>query len=342
VVVRTLFRMTLASSTAIELVGVANDGVQGLEMIRQLRPEVVILGIEMPRMDGLRMLTELRKTSALPRVIVCSIPTGRGAVATLDALSRGADDYVAKPAQKDMQHSVAELSATLIPKILALAARQSASPPAFTAAAQAGLENVRSSIVVLGVSTGGPIALHQLIPALPASFPLPILVVQHMPQYFTAMLAERLNSVSALRVREAEQDAKLEPGVVWIAKGDWHLEIRPDLRLALTQSKPEQFCRPSVDVLFRSAVRLFGAETLGVVLTGMGCDGLNGCHAIRAAGGYVLAQDEASSIVWGMPGAVIHAGLANRVLALDRMAPELARLLPAPRAQQLAASGWPI
>jgi two-component system chemotaxis response regulator CheB len=181
-------------------------------------------------------------------------------------------------------------------------------------------------LLVIGVSTGGPAALEALLPRIPASFALPILIVQHMPRLFTGLLAERLNSLCSLRVREASTDTRAEPGVIDIAPGDWHLEILRDLRLRLNQDPPENFCRPSVDVLFRTAAQICGGRVLGVILTGMGSDGLQGSRAIRAAGGTVLAQDAPTSVVWGMPGAVAHAGLANKILALDAIPPEILRL----------------
>jgi two-component system, chemotaxis family, protein-glutamate methylesterase/glutaminase len=160
---------------------------------------------------------------------------------------------------------------------------------------------------------------------LPGSFPLPVLIVQHMPQLFTQLLAERLNSLCALNVREAADGNRAEPGTVTIARGDWHMELTRDFRLTLNQNPPENFCRPSVDPLFRSAAQAAPGRVLGVVLTGMGSDGLAGCRAIRAAGGTVFAQDAASSVIWGMPGAVAGAGLANRILPLDAIAGEILR-----------------
>jgi two-component system chemotaxis response regulator CheB len=184
----------------------------------------------------------------------------------------------------------------------------------------------------MGVSTGGPAALELLLPRIPASFPLPILIVQHMPRLFTGLLAERLNGLCPLRVREASPDAQAEPGVVDIARGDWHLELTRELRLRLHQNDPENFCRPSVDVLFRSAAAVCSSRVLGVILTGMGSDGLAGSRTIRSAGGVILAQDAATSVVWGMPGSVANAGLANKILALEAIPAEILRLVSTPAA----------
>jgi two-component system chemotaxis response regulator CheB len=186
--------------------------------------------------------------------------------------------------------------------------------------------------LLIGVSTGGPAALDVLLPALPASFPLPVLIVQHMPEIFTKLLAERLNRRCPLRVTEASPGEPIRPGTIHIARGDWHMEVAatgsaastPVLRL--TREPPENHCRPAVDVLFRTGVAVYGARVLGVVLTGMGYDGLLGSRLIREHGGTVLAQDQATSAVWGMPGAVAQAGLAHRILPLNAIAPEILRL----------------
>jgi two-component system chemotaxis response regulator CheB len=184
-------------------------------------------------------------------------------------------------------------------------------------------------VVAIGVSTGGPAALDVLLPALPADFPLPVLIVQHMPELFTRLFAERLNNRCSLRVREAAEGDIISAGTIYIARGNWHMETLLPPRqgmppaLHLSQGAPENHCRPAVDVLFRSAAKTCGSGVLAVVLTGMGSDGLNGCRIIREQGGSVLAQDAASSTVWGMPGAVAGAGLANKVLPLEAIAPEI-------------------
>jgi two-component system chemotaxis response regulator CheB len=187
------------------------------------------------------------------------------------------------------------------------------------------------AVVAIGVSTGGPAALDVLLPGLPANFPLPILIVQHMPELFTRLFAERLNGRCNLRVREASEGDPVSAGNIYIARGNWHLEALaaslpnapPSLRLS--QGPLENHCRPAVDVLFRSVAKVYGSGVLAVVLTGMGSDGMLGCRMIREQGGSVLAQDEASSTVWGMPGAVVGAGFAHRVLPLDVIAPEILR-----------------
>jgi two-component system chemotaxis response regulator CheB len=265
--------------------------------------------------------------------------TERGGVATLDALAAGASDYVTKPANAGSvalaQQRVRE---ELIPRIKMLVDRTGARLPAPRPSAVASaaprsivrpvVGDVRPAIVVIGVSTGGPNALAALIPALPAGLRVPVVIVQHMPPMFTRLLAERLNAQSPLTVREAAAGMSVAPGTVTIAPGDFHMLLErhgTDVRVMLNQAPPENSCRPAVDPLFRSAVALYGARTLGVILTGMGQDGLRGCEGIRDARGVVLAQDEASSVVWGMPGFVARAGLPDKVLPLSDMAGEITR-----------------
>jgi two-component system chemotaxis response regulator CheB len=342
-VMRSLLRMVLEPQPSIEIAATASSGQEGLATFERIHPDLVLLDIEMPGMNGLEVLSEIRRHDRRVPVIMCSTLTSRGARITIEALARGATDYVTKPgAQHGVREGVDTLSRELLPKIFALFPPEShrvaprlaeSAPPVLPP-----LSPHSPKIVVIGVSTGGPAALEALLPRIPATFALPILIVQHMPRLFTGLLAERLNSLCPLRVREAVPDAHAEPGVIDIARGDWHLQILRDLRLRLNQDPPENFCRPSVDVLFRSAAQVCGGRVLGVILTGMGSDGLQGSRAIRTAGGSVLAQDGASSVVWGMPGAVANAGLANKVLALDAIPAEILRLTsstapPAPRVE---------
>jgi two-component system, chemotaxis family, protein-glutamate methylesterase/glutaminase len=198
------------------------------------------------------------------------------------------------------------------------------------AESESGSHSKPINLVVIGSSTGGPAALAEILPALPMQFPVPILIVQHMPAAFTKCLGEDLSLKSAIPVTEGRAGTVLRPGRAWIAPGDFHVTVRSrgmHVELAMNQDPPEHFCRPSVDVLFRSVADVYGAGVLAVVLTGMGKDGVAGARAIRAQGGYVLAQDEESSVVWGMPGAVVRAGLADAVLPLSRISGELLRLV---------------
>ena len=326
-VMRGILRMVFDRSPGIEVVATAANGADGLADFDRLQPDLVLLDIEMPQMNGLDALSAIRRRNRRVPVIMCSTLTHRGAHITLDALSRGATDYVTKPvAQSGVRAGVETLARELLPRIFALFANPPAAVAASPAASPIPLSVAASPrVVVIGVSTGGPAALEKLLPALPESFPLPILIVQHMPQLFTRLLAERLNSLCSLRVREAVEDERVEPGTAIIARGDWHMELTRDFRLSLNQNALENFCRPSVDPLFRSAAQAAPGRVLGVVLTGMGSDGLAGARAIRASGGSVLVQDASTSVIWGMPGAVAGAGLANRTLPLDALANEILR-----------------
>jgi two-component system chemotaxis response regulator CheB len=336
--VRRLVAQALGRDPELEVVGMAADGRMALDRLNDARPDVVILDLEMPVLDGLQTLVELRKKHARLPVIMFSRFTQRGVEATVHALTLGADDYVPKPG--DGLEVGACIDGLLIPKIKVLAQRsrrsapdapRSAAPVPVSETRPASSSGVRSpsvEVVVLGTSTGGPNALAELLAAFPADWSVPLLLVQHMPTGFTARLAERLSDKSGLRVREAVAGEPVAGAQVWVAAGDYHLCLRREggtARLALNQDAPVNSCRPSVDVLFRSAAELYGPGVLAVVLTGMGQDGLRGCEAVRAAGGRVLVQDEASSVVWSMPGAVAEAGLANEVLPLGDLGPEIVR-----------------
>lgn len=337
-VMRSLLRMVLASEPAIELAGIAADGASALDAVDHLKPDLILLDIEMPRMNGIEMLADLRSRRHPAKVIMCSTLTRRGASITLEALARGASDYVTKPTtQHGAADAVATLSRDLLPKIKALYPQQE--PEAtynLVPETRPSASVKRASIVVIGVSTGGPTALETLLPQIPGDFPVPIVIAQHMPRLFTSLLAERLDRESQLTVREAVAGERVVAGNVYLAQGDWHLQLTRAVfgrgyALRLLQPAPEDFCRPSVDVLFCSAADACGDGVIGLVLTGMGSDGLEGCRAIRKAGGHVVVQDRASSAVWGMPGIVTDAGLAHRVLPLHAIAAELVRLCPPQR-----------
>jgi two-component system, chemotaxis family, protein-glutamate methylesterase/glutaminase len=335
VVIRRLVGDVLGSDPEIEVVGTAANGRIALQKISQCNPDVVTMDVEMPDMNGIETVRELRKTWPRLPVIMFSTLTERGGTATLDALEAGASDYVTKPANVgSVTAGLEAVRRDLIPKIKALAGRVSL-PPAAVALPAARTPVVplpRAAggidILTIGVSTGGPNALAAMLPSLPKTLPVPVVIVQHMPPMFTRLLAERLNAQCGLDVLEGQAGQPVVPGRIYIAPGDYHMVVtRQGTRhvLALNQAPPENSCRPAVDVLFRSVVEHFGARTLGVILTGMGQDGLRGCELIREAGGQVLAQDESTSVVWGMPGFVARAGLADRVLPLDMIAAEITK-----------------
>jgi two-component system chemotaxis response regulator CheB len=342
-VMRSLLRSVLLSDPGLEVAGTAADGASALECLRLQRPDLIVLDVEMPVMDGLVTLRELRARNHTMPVIMCSSLTQRGARVTIEALASGASDYVAKPSgQAGRESAIRALAQELIPRIRALTGHLQARPavvaaprtvlPMPPAPPPAPYAPAKPSVLAIGVSTGGPAALDVLLPELPAGFPLPVLIVQHMPEVFTRLLAERLSRRCALRVSEAAEGMPATAGGIYIARGNWHMEALPAARpgapatLHLTQDPPENHCRPAVDTLFRSTARVYGSGVLAVVLTGMGYDGLAGSRIIREQGGSVVAQDQATSTVWGMPGAVAQAGLAYKVLPLAAIAPEILRV----------------
>lgn len=350
VVVRRLVADVLAADPQLEIAGTAANGKIALNKLDQVQPDVVILDMEMPEMDGLQTLKAIRQLRPRLPIIMFSTLTERGGMATLDALALGANDYVTKPANVgSVALAIQRVNDELVPKIKALCARPQLAKvvpktelPAKTAlnVARRLTATVRPKaqtveVVAIGISTGGPNALADLLSRLPADFPVPMVIVQHMPPLFTKLLGERLNSKTPLQVREAAGGEVLRPGQVWLAPGGQHLIVErhgKDVRLRLTQEAPENFCRPAVDVLFRSVAQVYGAHTLALMMTGMGHDGLRGCEAIYQKGGQILAQDEASSVVWGMPGFVVQSGLADKVLPLAQLAGELVTRARPPKA----------
>jgi two-component system chemotaxis response regulator CheB len=352
VVVRRLVSDALAEDPAIEVVGTASNGKIALSKLTTLDPDLVTLDIEMPVMDGLETLREIRKLKPRLPVVMFSTLTEAGASATLDALALGASDYVTKPANVGSVTLAMEAVRTeLVPKVKALCGRavglvrpgrpvsfsatattSGASPLPRTSAADpapvfpAPSPKRRVEVVVIGSSTGGPNALAALWPHMPAELPVPVLIVQHMPPMFTRLLAERLSRSGPMPVHEATDGETLVRGHAYIAPGDHHMVIEATAtggRIRINQLPPVNSCRPSVDPLFQSATRAHRNGVLGVMLTGMGNDGLDGSRSIRESGGQMVVQDEATSIVWGMPGHVAEAGLADTVLPLPRIAAEI-------------------
>lgn len=390
VVIRRVLTDLLSSDPELEVVATAPNGKVALSKLTNADPDVMILDVDMPEMNGIETLTELRKLRPRMPVIMFSSLTTRGASVTLDALALGATDYVPKPASFTAgDESVQEAKQELITRIKAVHNRSTArgrtgtgltqvsgpdrvraaafhspsgstviggaqhhtsmggntlmsSPPTSlgssaplppplsagrTVAPRKGPLN-RVDILAIGVSTGGPNALAEVIPELPGDLPVPVVIVQHMPPVFTKLLAERLSAKSKIPVEEGEPGAILRPGKIWIAPGNFHMIVEKDgndIRLRTHQGPPENSCRPAVDVLFRSVGDVYGGKSLGVILTGMGSDGFKGCEQLRDLGAQILAQDEATSVVWGMPGFVARAGLADKVVPLQQMASEIVR-----------------
>ena len=328
-VVRGLLGRWIEAEPDLELVGSAADGAKAVAKISALDPDVVVLDIEMPVMGGLEALPLLLAARPGVRVLMASTLSRKGAAVTLSALERGAADYIAKP---DAGLGAAEAyRAELMAKLQALAPRVLARPlPGVADAAAPARQALRPrpqgfqpEILAVGASTGGPQALREFLACLGGVWTGPIVVVQHMPPMFTTLLAEQLGRASPIPAVEAEDGMPLLPGRVHLARGDFHMRVRRDgagFSLMLDQEAPENYCRPAVDPLFRSVASAFGPAALAVVLTGMGHDGREGARAIVEAGGAVLAQDEASSVVWGMPGAVVEAGLAGLVRPVTGLA----------------------
>lgn len=336
VVIRRLVAQALETDPLLHVVGAAANGAIALQQVPRWNPDVVTLDIEMPEMDGLETLRHMRSQYPGIRNIMFSTLTERGAAVTLEALTLGADDYVAKASNAgSLDRSLARLRQELIPKIKQFF-RLARTTPTVCPSTDTPLpprepeltSGQSPKVLLVGVSTGGPAALGALLPRLPVTFPLPVLVVQHMPPLFTRFLAERLHAICRLPVAEAADAQPVEPGRILVAPGDFHMKVHSNgagVRVLLDQSPLENSCRPAVDALFASAGPAFGGAAIAVILTGMGQDGLRGARILKARGATVLAQDEASSVVWGMPGAVVEAGLADRVLPLDQIVPEVLR-----------------
>lgn len=334
VIIRSRVSKILSLDPELQVAGVAANGIIALAKISQVNPDVIILDIEMPEMNGLETLAAIRKTYPDLPVIMFSTFTTTGAIATLDALSLGANDYATKPSNLGSIEAINEhITQYLVPKIKLFAKQStdleiSISQPTqedVVIAKQRKLDE-RVDVVVIGVSTGGPNALACLLPQLPSSFPVPILIVQHMPPMFTKLMAQRLAAKCQIQVEEGFPGAVIAPGQAWIAPGNFHLVVEKYgdvVRLNTNQAQPENSCRPAVDVLFNSVAKVYGKGVLAVVLTGMGKDGLRGCESIHSVGGQIIVQDKKSSVVWGMPGFVANAGLADKILPLDLIADEI-------------------
>jgi two-component system chemotaxis response regulator CheB len=330
-VVRRLVTTSLTLDPEIEVIGTAVNGREAIGLVDELKPDAVTLDIEMPILDGLGALDAIRRRHPRLPIVMFSTLTEKGATKTLEALSLGASDFVTKPSNTtNMAESMASVREQLIPKIKALAGVRrvvAAAPPAVRVAPPA---SARPEVLLIGCSTGGPDALSRVLEELPDTLSVPVLVVQHMPPLFTAMFAERLDRVAPMPVREACDGDVVTPGEVLVAPGGHHLVVAKSagvVRAVIDDGPPENFCRPAVDTLFRSAAEVYGGRAIALVLTGMGHDGLAGCELLAEKGARIVVQDEQSSVVWGMPGAIAGAGLAHEVLPLDAIAGKLAAAL---------------
>ncbi|MCR0981578.1 chemotaxis-specific protein-glutamate methyltransferase CheB [Roseomonas populi] len=334
--VRGILARLLGADPGIEVVARVGDGRQALDALPSARPDVVLLDLEMPVMDGMTALPLLLRAEPRPSVIVASALTQRGAAAAMAALRAGASDYIPKPGAGGGGAMDPVFRAELLEKVKgwarmrhAPAGRVSLPVSRATAPVLAVRPPAPPALVAVGSSTGGPQALAAFLRALSPLPDVPVVIVQHMPAGFTAMLADHLDRVGPLRVAEARDGEPLRPGRAYLAPGDRHLLVErgaSGLVARLRDDPPEHFCRPAVDPMLRSAQRACDGRVLAVILTGMGQDGLAGCRALAAGGAVVLAQDEASSVVWGMPGAVARAGIARELGPPERLAARVAAL----------------
>ncbi|MFT5439170.1 MAG: two-component system chemotaxis response regulator CheB [Alphaproteobacteria bacterium] len=326
-----------------EVVASAGNGQAAIDSLRKNSVDVIVLDIEMPVLDGLSALPKLLEIDPTVKIVMASTLTVANADISLRALAKGAADYVAKPTSTAELHSADDFKRELSAKVIALAgARRRVSvkrerTPAVlkSPGLKAGPFGIRTpsrlppTILAVGSSTGGPQALMTFIKGLGTDFSLPIVVTQHMPATFTAILAKHLTENSGRKFCEAKDGDRIEPGRGYVAPGDYHMLIVPGaagLVVKLTDTAPENFCRPSVDPMLRSLIETHGAKALVVILTGMGHDGLEGARGIVDAGGTVIAQDEETSVVWGMPGAVTMAGVCAAVLPLNSLAGRVRQL----------------
>jgi two-component system, chemotaxis family, protein-glutamate methylesterase/glutaminase len=362
---RRLLSDVLASLPGVEVVGSAANGKIALQKIRELKPDLLTLDIEMPELDGLAVLDALRKGDRMVEVIVVSALSRRGGDLTMRALDKGAFDFITKPESATLEQGREALLRELAPRVRAVAHRlevrailrgnsppgrptvatpKDASEPASEESSLNGIARrmqrlsnpAKPEMVLIGVSTGGPVALAQLLPAIPRDIGIPILIVQHMPPIFTKSLADNLAAKCAVRVREAMHGEFPEPNTVYIAPGgrQMRLGMGPENRpvIELTDDPPENNCRPAVDYLFRSAASHFPGRAMAVILTGMGSDGTIGLRLLKRNGCFVIAQDEASCVVYGMPKAAVDAGVADVILPLESIAARIAAIVQGGRA----------
>ena len=340
---RKLLGDALAQLEGVEVVGTADDGAMALRKVPLLRPDVLTLDVEMPVMDGLETLRRLRETAPQVKAIMVSAHTTQGAQVTLRALELGAFDFITKPTGADVAANMASLQQQLQPLLVSLRTKKRlavlrtqhsrpssisekpASREMVTQGASGRCAPARIDIVAIGVSTGGPQALAQVLPRLPGQLGVPIVIVQHMPPLFTTALAESLAQKSALRVIEGQHGQELQANTVYLAPGGKQMKLcrqgpqgRPSI--VITDDPPENHCKPSVDYLFRSVAHLYGPHALAVIMTGMGADGVLGLRLLKRQGATVLAQDEASCVVFGMPMEAIRAGVVDMVVPLERLA----------------------
>ncbi len=313
----------------VEVVGTAEDGYAALEAVERLQPHLVTLDVEMPRLDGLQVLERLQREYPSVRALMVSRLAERSAGITLKALRLGALDFVVKPANAgSIEENLRRIRGQLLPRIRHFAAEFFQQSVRRESCGHGNIQlfgkvsRLPRDVIAVGVSTGGPRCLSALFEQLPASLPQAMLIVQHMPPVFTQKLADQLTHVGTIPVHEAREGEVIEAGVAYIAPGDFHMQVEEKNGkkvVRLRKDPPVNFCRPSVDVLFLSVAKAYGNHAVGVIMTGMGRDGVDGCRALKQAGAAVVAQDQHTSVVWGMPGAVVKSGLADAVAPVDQL-----------------------
>ncbi|BCB96442.1 chemotaxis response regulator protein-glutamate methylesterase [Dissulfurispira thermophila] len=326
----------LSSDPEIKIVGTARDGLEAIEKVASLNPDIVTMDVEMPRMDGITALKHIMEKNPVPVIMVSSL-TVEGAKVTLDALDIGAVDFIPKNLS-DLSINIVKIREILIDKIKQIARkgivkrhiRPAVTPKTIEIPKSMPVRTTgerRVNLVAIGTSTGGPKALQEIIPKLPKDFPTPIVIAQHMPPNFTGPFAERLNQLSQITVKEAEEGEPLKNGVAYVAPGRGHMRVkRPrgiETVITISENKEEFIYRPSVDALMFSVAEFFPGRALGVILTGMGNDGVKGLTALKKTGGRIFAQNEETCVVYGMPKAVVDAGIADKVLSIEEMAGEI-------------------
>jgi len=324
--IRGLVSRWLTEVGGFEIVGTASNGRMAVDVAERSKPEIILLDIEMPEVDGLAALPQILKVSPSSKVIVISTLTQRNAEISLKCLSLGAVDYLAKPESSRVAGAATEFRRELVEKLRALSVAKVHQPRSIPVPAPAARPlpkpvSVRPQCLLIGASTGGPRAVERVLLDLkPALSQIPVLIVQHMPPMFTAVFAEHLQSLLSAPAREAKDGEEIAPGNILVAPGGRHMGVASaggKAIIRLNDGPPESFCRPAVDVLFREAASVYGSSAIAAILTGMGSDGTQGARHLTSAGCMVIAQDEATSIVWGMPGSVAKAGLAHEVLPLE-------------------------
>ncbi len=317
--------MMLEQDPEIEVVATARDGAEAIEKIKTFKPDIVTLDVEMPRMDGLTALKIIMKECPVPVLMVSSLTT-EGAYATLEALRLGAVDFIPKQLSY-VSLDIIKIKDELIQKVKSIARSKYIRRKIYRHDVETSKDLKFKKIVkdfevvAIGVSTGGPLALQEILPKIPEKFPAGIVIAQHMPPNFTRLLAERLNSISGIEVREAQDGDVIRPGLALIAQGGKNLIFENGYgnKIVKIVDKPETLYKPSVDVMMESASEIFGDKVLAVIMTGMGKDGLEGLKKVKDKGGYIIAQNEETCVVYGMPKAVVDAGLADSILPLDKI-----------------------